>query len=60
VNGAFVKLWGMPILLGLLTIIGLVSALLGDGIWDIVSACALGAPVAAGAWHSLRGWLRQG
>jgi len=54
-NSPFLKLWGTPLMLGLLTIVGLVSALLGDGIWDIVSACALGAPVAAGAWYSLRG-----
>ena len=47
------QLWRMPILLGVLTTIGLVSALLGDGIWDTVSAFALGAPVAAGAWYSL-------
>jgi hypothetical protein len=51
----FRQLWAMPILLGVLTTIGLVSALLGDGIWDIVSAFALGAPVVAGAWYGLRG-----
>jgi hypothetical protein len=55
-SSPFMKLWGIPILLGVLTIVGLVSALLGDGIWDIVSACALGVPVAAGAWYGLRGW----
>jgi hypothetical protein len=55
-NGPFLKLWGIPLLLGVLTIVGLVSALLGDGIWDTVSAFALGAPVVAGAWCSLRGW----
>jgi hypothetical protein len=54
-NGPFLKLWGIPLMLGVLTIIGLVSALLGDGIWDIVSAFALGVPVAAGAWYGLRG-----
>ena len=53
-NGRFMALWGMPILLGILTLVGLVSALLGDGIWDTVSAFALGAPVLAGAWHGLR------
>jgi len=57
-NSPFLKLWGAPILLGVLTLIGLVSALLGDGIWDTLSACALGAPVAAGAWYGLRGWRR--
>lgn len=52
----FAHLWAMPVLLGVLTTIGLVSALLGDGIWDIVSAFALGAPVAIGSFYSLRGW----
>jgi hypothetical protein len=59
-NSPFVKLWGMPILLGVLTTIGLVSALLGDGIWDIVSAFALGFPVLLGAWYGLSGWRGQG
>jgi hypothetical protein len=57
VSSRFLKLWGMPILLGLLTTIGLISALLGDGIWDILSAFALGIPVVAGLWYGLRGWL---
>jgi len=52
----FLALWGMPILLGLLTTIGLLSALLGDGPWDIVSAVALGIPVLIGLRYSLRGW----
>ena len=56
-SSRFLKLWGMPILLGLLTTIGLISALLGDGIWDILSAFALGIPVVAGLWYCLRGWL---
>ena len=42
--------WTIPILLGLLTAIGLTSALLGDGIWDVVSWCALALPLVAGAW----------
>ncbi|MFC5460977.1 hypothetical protein [Massilia niabensis] len=53
-SGRFMALWGMPILLGILTIIGLISALLGDGIWDLVSAFALGAPVLVSLWYSLR------
>ena len=44
----------MPILLAILTAIGLVAALLGDGIWDLVSSLTLGAPVAVGAWYGLR------
>ena len=53
-SGSFVRLWGAPILFGILTTIGLISALLGDGVWDAVSAVALGVPVAACAWYGLR------
>ena len=49
-----IALWGAPLLLGMLTAPGLVAALLGDGMWDTVSALALGAPVLAGAWFGLR------
>jgi hypothetical protein len=48
------KMWGMPVALGGATSIGLISALLGDGLWDAVSAVTLGAPVAACAWYGLR------
>lgn len=48
------QIWAMPVLLAILTAIGLVAALLGDGVWDLVSAVTLGAPVAAGAWYGLR------
>ena len=48
------QIWGAPLLLAVLTIVGLIAALLGDGVWDLVSAVALGAPVAAGAWYRLR------
>lgn len=50
----FGPVWTTPILLGLLTVIGLISALLGDGIWDALSAVTLGAVVAVGGWASLR------
>ena len=56
-NGPFLRLWGMPLLLGVLTIVGLMAALLGDGVWDAVSGVALAIPVLLGAWHALR---RQG
>lgn len=48
------QIWGAPIALAVLTAIGLTSALLGDGLWDLVSALTLGAPVAVGAWYTLR------
>ncbi|WP_187358727.1 hypothetical protein [Pseudoduganella aquatica] len=53
-KGPFMRMWGAPILFGVLTTMGLVSALVGDGVWDYLSAAALGAPVAACAWYGLR------
>ncbi len=46
-----VKLWGMPILLGLLSGIGLLSALLDDGLWDWVSWLSLGIPAVLMGWY---------
>jgi hypothetical protein len=40
------QIWFPPVLLALLTAVGLVSALLGDGIWDALSWLTLGAPIA--------------
>lgn len=48
------RLWGWPIALGAITAVGLVSALLADGLWDLVSWLALGLPVAMGFWYGLR------
>ena len=48
------SLWGMPILLGVATAIGLVAGLLGDGWWDLVSVAGLGVPVAVGIWHMVK------
>jgi len=50
----FGPIWTAPIVLGVLTVIGLVSALLGDGAWDAVSAVSLGVVVAVGGWYGLR------
>jgi hypothetical protein len=51
---AFRSLWSMPILLGVLTAIGLTAGLLGDGWWDWVSVAGLGSPVLVGAWHMFK------
>ncbi|UZK69319.1 hypothetical protein OKW76_15090 [Sphingomonas sp. S1-29] len=40
----------VPLLLAVASMIGLVAALLGDGVADIVSWVALGLPVAAVVW----------
>jgi hypothetical protein len=53
-NSRFMRMWGAPIALAILTVIGLISALVGDGVWDHVSAVALGVPVLVCAWYGLR------
>jgi hypothetical protein len=48
------SIWAAPIVFGVLTTVGLISALLGDGVWDALSAVTLGIPVAACAWYGLK------
>jgi len=50
----FMRMWAAPIALAVLTLIGLVSALIGDGVWDRISAVALGVPVLSCLWFGLR------
>lgn len=40
----------VPLMLGVLSIVGLLSALLADGVWNVVSWCALGVPLLAVVW----------
>lgn len=49
----FGRMWGWPIVLALVTAVGLVAALVGDGVLDAVSWLGLGLPVAMSAWY----WL---
>lgn len=39
------QIFAIPMLLGVLSVIGLVSALVGDGMWDGVSWTTLGTPI---------------
>jgi hypothetical protein len=47
-------LWGAPLALAIITVVGLVSALLGDGAWDALSWLALAAPLATVIWCAAR------
>jgi uncharacterized membrane protein YkvI len=44
-NNDFAKLWGMPIWMAAITLIGLILAILGTGVWHILSWIALTIPV---------------
>lgn len=48
------RLWGWPIVLGVLSATGLVTALVSDSWGDWWSWIGLGVPMAAIAWYSLR------
>jgi len=47
----FRKVWGAPLLLAVLTAFGLLSALLGTGIWHWASWLTLAVPVVVMAWY---------
>lgn len=44
------EVFRVPIWLGVASVVGLVSALLGDGVWDGVSWLAIFAPIGAVWW----------
>ncbi|AKV04180.1 hypothetical protein AKJ09_10843 [Labilithrix luteola] len=49
------RVWGMPIVLTVLSLVGLVTGLLADGAADVVSWIGLGVPAAVATWHLVRG-----
>jgi hypothetical protein len=53
------QIWGMPIVLGLLSTLGLLSALLGDGPWDALSWVSLATPVFVSLWFVWRSFHRH-
>jgi uncharacterized membrane protein YczE len=48
------RIFRIPLLIAAVTLVGLLSALLGDGPWDALSWAALALPLAVIAWF----WLR--
>ncbi|SEQ96026.1 hypothetical protein SAMN05216600_11292 [Pseudomonas cuatrocienegasensis] len=46
--------FALPLLIGLLSAVGLLSALLGDGGWDAVAWLGLGVPAVLSVWPLLR------
>lgn len=54
------RVFAIPVLLGLLSVVGLLSALLGDGAWDALSWLTLGVPCVVIAWYWFGGGRRGG
>ncbi len=48
------QIFAVPALIGVLSGVGLLSALVGDGVWDGLSWLTLGVPVALCAYFTLR------
>ena len=48
-------IYRIPLMIAVLSAVGLTSALLGDGMWDVLSWLALAVPVALAAMH----WRRS-
>lgn len=48
------RVFAWPLLLALFSSVGLLSALLGDGIWDLLSWIGLGVPLAVMLWCVMR------
>ena len=50
----FWKVWGIPVLIGICSATGLLSALTGDGFLDLLSWITLGVPVTLTVWYLVR------
>lgn len=44
-NKKIFRLWGMPVLLAVLSLYGLISALIRRGIWDVLACVTLIIPI---------------
>lgn len=51
----FRRVWGAPLAIGAVTTLGLIAALLGEGLWNAFSWLCLAAPV----WITLHYWARS-
>ena len=50
----FRRVFGIPLLLAAITVFGLLAALLGHGLWHVLSWIALSIPIVVIAWHVSR------
>jgi hypothetical protein len=48
------QIFAMPAVIACVSVIGLVTALLADGLWDAIGWFGLGVPIAVAGWCVLR------
>lgn len=48
------QMWAWPLIIAASTLLGLIAGLVGDDGWDVLAAVALGIPVLAAAWLSIK------
>ncbi|MFD1143305.1 hypothetical protein ACFQ4C_19410 [Larkinella insperata] len=53
-NRSFWRVWTVPIILAILSLVGLIAALVGDGLLDFVSWLTLGIPLVVIGWFVYR------
>lgn len=53
-NRSFWHIWTIPLVLSVLSLIGLIAALVGDGFMDFVSWLTLGIPLVIIGWYVYR------
>lgn len=55
------RVWRWPVALNVITIVGLIAPLIGDGYWDVVSWVVFGLLVAVSLWYGrFRGYPSSG
>jgi hypothetical protein len=54
-DSPMLALWGWPIVLAVVSGVGLFCGLWGDGAWDWAAWIGLGVPTLAAVWFSFRG-----
>ncbi len=47
--------WGWPLVIAILSAVGLIAGLVGDGAWDWLAWIGLGVPCIAALWFGLPG-----
>lgn len=53
-KSTFWKVWGIPVIIGICSALGLLSALTGDGFYDLLSWLTLGLPVVVTIWFLVK------